>query len=1032
MLHGAMQSVKDLPYLLLISFFLSPKHGAAQQSWSGLSLQAQQAALLNWKYTLGSSPALSSWQQQLHPCNWTGIICDPQHMVVTGISLPNESLDGNLDALNFSALPFLNHIDLSYNNIMAKSLETSALWQISHILISPAMDCQERYRQVPASLGNLTKLKHLDFTSNNLSGKIPYSIGNLQSLAVLGLSLNNLTGQFPASLGNLTKLTYLVIFRNKLSGGIPEEIGRLSNLQILQLSTNSLTGQIPTNVWNLTKLYALKLYNNQLSGNIPSVLGNLINLKNLELSVNYLSGAIPGSLIIGSIPMEIGNLVNLIHLYLYGNQISGLIPASFGNMISLRYLRMFDNQLSGPLPPEFGNLTDMFYISLGNNSLEGPLPAEICRGRQLKHFYVGRNMFNGSIPASFRTCESLQTIDIGYNHLTGDISQLFGVYPNLTILKLSSNRLYGQLSPDWAASTNMVQFIADRNMITGRIPRELSKLTNLEKLMLQSNNLIGDIPPEICNLTNLFLVSFAGNGLSGGLPSEIGKLRKLQYIDISRNRISGSIPEALGNCVNILSLKMNSNSLTGNLPDAIGNLANLQTVLDFSSNNLSGALPQKLGNLAMLEILNLSHNRFSQGIPSSFESMLSLTDLDVSYNNLEGPIPVKLLLQNTSAKWFLHNKDLCGNVSGLQPCNSVVIPQHHTAKRRTLILAIVLPLCIVIFLAVAAITFMARHKRRHQETANVQRGDVFSIWNFDGKLAFEDLTRATENFDDKYITGVGDCGSVYKAELQDGRLVAVKKFHPIEEETFDEKGFHNEIEVLTQIRHRNIVKLYGFCSHTQYKLLVCDYIDGGSLCAALGDEQLATNLDWRRRVIIVKDVAQAIYYLHYSCSPPIIHRDITSNNILLDKTFMAYVSDFGTARILKPDSSNWSALAGTYGYIAPELSYTRVVTEKIDVYSFGVIVLEVIMGRHPRDLLQPAECHLLLREILDQRPPAPSTSDEADVALLMKTAFACLQTSPEARPTMQEVCQNLLTHRRSTNLSPPLFDGLTLDELRNV
>jgi hypothetical protein len=463
----------------------------------------------------------------------------------------------------------------------------------------------------------------------------------------------------------------------------------------------------------------------------------------------------------------------------------------------------------------------------------------------------------------------------------------------------------------------MVWFDAARNMITGGIPHELSKLTSLTLLSLQSNHLSGSIPSEICNLTNLYKLSLQGNELSGSIPSEIGKLGNLQYFDISGNRISGSIPESLGNCIKLVSLKINSNSLTGNIPDEIGKLTSLQTMLDCSSNDLSGALTQNLGNLAILEVLNISHNQFSGGIPSSFESMLSLTTLDVSYNNLEGPIPPKFLVSNTSAKCFLHNKDLCGNLSGLKPCHSIVIPHHHAGKPHTLILEIVTPLCITLLLAMAVVAFMAHHKKRHQETANVDKRDVFSIWNFDGKLAFEDIERATENFDDKYIIGVGGYGSVYKAELQDERQLAVKKLHPIEEGAFEEKGFHNEIEVLTQIRHRNIVKLFGFCSHPRYKLLVYDYIDGGSLRATLGNEQLATELDWKRRARIVRDVVQAIYYLHYSCSTPVIHRDLTSNNILLDTDFTAYVSDFGTARILKPDSSNWSALAGTYGYIAP-------------------------------------------------------------------------------------------------------------------
>jgi serine/threonine protein kinase len=191
------------------------------------------------------------------------------------------------------------------------------------------------------------------------------------------------------------------------------------------------------------------------------------------------------------------------------------------------------------------------------------------------------------------------------------------------------------------------------------------------------------------------------------------------------------------------------------------------------------------------------------------------------------------------------------------------------------------------------------------------------VWNFDRKLVFEDITRATENFSDRYIIGSGGYGTVYRAQLHGGRLVAVKTLHPTEEEITDEKRFLSEIEVLTKIRHRSIVKLYGFCAHPKYKFLVCDYIERGNLHATLENEELAKELDRQKRAAIARDVAQAIHYLHHECNPPIIHRDITSNNILLDADFKAYVSDFGIARILKPDSSNWSELAGTYGYIAP-------------------------------------------------------------------------------------------------------------------
>lgn len=346
-------------------------------------------------------------------------------------------------------------------------------------------------------------------------------------------------------------------------------------------------------------------------------------------------------------------------------------------------------------------------------------------------------------------------------------------------------------------------------------------------------------------------------------------------------------------------------------------------MLDVSSNKLSGALPQQLGQLQMLEFLNLSHNQFSGSIPPSFTSMVSLSTLDVSYNNLEGPVPEGHLLQNASVDWFLHNNGLCGNVSGLPPCHSNSAQSYGHHKRR--LLSLVLPIALVVGFTVLAITItvtiLASNKRKPQENATSSGRDMLCVWNFDGRLAFEDIIRATENFNDKYIIGTGGYSKVYKAQLQDGQLVAVKKLHSTDEEVNDERRFRSEMEILSQIRQRNIVKLYGFCCHPEYRFLIYDYIEQGSLHRILQNEELVTEFDWQKRTALVQDVAQAIAYLHNECKPPIIHRDITSNNILLNTSFKAYVSDFGTARLLKPDSSNWSAVAGTYGYMAPGIYF---------------------------------------------------------------------------------------------------------------
>ncbi|XP_044361478.1 MDIS1-interacting receptor like kinase 2 [Triticum aestivum] len=914
--------------LLLVSclHLLEEAHAARH---GGISLRSQRMALLHWKATLVSPPLqMSSWQENISPCNWTGIMCTAirygrrMPWVVTNISLPDADIGGQL-------------------------------------------------------------------------GPIPPELGNLPMLNQLMLYQNQIIGSIPTELGNLTMLNNLVLYQNQITGPIPSELGKLLNLQALELSVNQIFGSIPASLGNITNLVALSLYFNQITGPIPKEIGNLMNLETLRL-----------------------------HL----NQISGSIPKTFGKMQSIHDLTIYNNTLSGYLPPEFDNLTNLVNLSISSNPLSGPLPANICSGGKLQFLSVFNDMFNGPIPRSLKTCTSLVIVDIQWNQLIGDISQDFGVYPHLKWMNLASNRISGHISPNLGASTQLTVLTLADNMIMGSIPSIIFKLSNLAVLGFDSNHLSGEIPPEIFSLANLYYLNLSSNQLSGSIPTHMEKLSSLQYLDISWNRLSGLIPKELGACKKLLSLKINNNNFSGYLPGAIGNLEGLQMRLDVSCNNLSGVLPQQLGKLKMLEFLNLSHDQFNGSIPSSFASMVSLSKLDVSYNNLEGPVPTTWHLQNASESWFLPNKGLCGNLSGLTPCYSTLLVGRHKPKTLGLLLPSVLVVGFAIVAAIVVLIILSRKKRKPQEGVTAEPRDLFSVWNFDGRLAFDDIVRATEDFNDKYVTGTGGYGKVYKSQLQDGQLVAVKKLHLTEEELDDERRFLREMEILSQIRQRSIVKMYGFCSHPAYKFLVYNYIEQGSLRRTLENEELAKELDWKKRIALATDVAQAIAYLHHECSPPIIHRDITSNNILLDTTFKVFVSDFGTARILKPDSSNWSALAGTYGYIAPELSYTSVVTEKCDVYSFGV------MGKHPRDLLDGSlssgEQAMLVKYIIDQRPATPITTEENSLALLIKLAFSCLESSPQARLTMREAYQTLI-QRPSSSSCPVPFSALTLQQVRD-
>ncbi|WOL04272.1 hypothetical protein Cni_G12993 [Canna indica] len=356
-------------------------------------------------------------------------------------------------------------------------------------------------------------------------------------------------------------------------------------------------------------------------------------------------------------------------------------------------------------------------------------------------------------------------------------------------------------------------------------------------------------------------------------------------------------------------------------------------------------------------------------------------------------------------------------------------PSHRPKQHSFLLVIFVLVSVSLMILFLVICLYLLRRRRRHRirhgskqdEELEANNADLFSIWNYDGRSVFSDIVDATEDFDDAYCLGIGGSGSVYEAELPTGQVVAVKRFHQLSDDSgagggrglLDDKGFRNEIRALTAIRHRNIVKLYGFCAHSRWMFLVYEYMKRGSLASALGDDaRAAGELSWERRVRAIRDVADALSYMHHDCNPCMVHRDVSSKNVLLDAEFKACVSDFGTAKLMSFDSTNWSTLAGTFGYVAPELAYTLKVTEKCDVYSFGVVALEVTMGRHPGELILSLSSSFsgklsLLKDVLDPRLPCPADELEEEITRAVMVGLACVRTDPKSRPTMRCVSQEL-------------------------
>ncbi|XP_034905504.1 uncharacterized protein [Populus alba] len=792
-----------------------------------------------------------------------------------------------------------------------------------------------------------------------------------------------------------SNLARLDLANHELSGSIPPQISILPQLRYLDLSSNYLGGELPSSLGNLSRLVELDFSFNYFKNSIPPELGNLKNLEILDVSYNTLTGPIPRTL---------GRLAKLRSLILSRNAINGFIPSTLGLLSNLIILNLSYNQITGLIPFLFGNLTSLTTINLSHNQINRFIPLKIQNLTNLKELYLSSNNISGSILSTLGLLSNLIFLDLSYNQITSLIPFSLGKLTNLTKLDLSHNQ------------------------ITGLIPFLLGNLTNLTTLDLHDNQINGSIPLEMQNLTNLKELYLSSNNISGSIPSTLSLLSNLIFLDISYNQITGLIPFSLGKLTSLTSLDLSHNQINKSIPSSLKYCNNL-TFLDLSFNNLSGEIPSELYDLGFLNYVNFRYNNLSGlvplNLPTPFDFYFTCDLL------LHGEITNDSATFKATA--FEGNKYLHLNFS-LSP--SICSPPLQTYllplkdNRRIHSIKIFLPittisLCLLCF----GCCYLSRRKAPQPESASSKNGDLFSVWNYDGTIAYEDIITATENFDLRYCIGTGGYGSVYRAQLPSGKLVALKKLHrqEAEEPAFD-KSFKNEVEVLAQIRHRSIVKLYGFCLHQRCMFLVYEYMEKGSLFCALRNDVGAVELKWMKRAHIIKDIAHALSYLHHDCNPPIVHRDISSNNVLLNSESKSFVADFGVARLLDPDSSNHIVLAGTYGYIAPELAYTIAVTEKCDVYSFGVVALETLMGRHPGDILSSSAQAITLKEVLDPRLPPPTNEIVVhNICTIASLIFSCLHSNPKHRPSMKFVSQEFLSPKR-------LLGGLEISllELRNL
>ncbi|CAA2970140.1 receptor kinase At3g47110 [Olea europaea subsp. europaea] len=747
----------------------------------------------------------------------------------------------------------------------------------------------------------------------------------------------------------------------------------------LNLSYNSFTGNIPSNLTHCTELTVLALGHNYLTGGFPAWIGNFSSLFMIVLALNSFQESLAREL-----PPDIGfNFPNL-EVFAGGvNNFTGLIPVSISNVSGLGLIDFAENKLTGTVPTGLGSLTGLYRINFDDNKLGTGKKGDL----DFLNFLTN--------------CTNLEDLGLAKNFFGGELpDSVANLSTKLNILTLGSNLMHGNLPVGIGNLVNLTLLDLEKNFYTGSIPDDIGKLQNLVELHFNGNELSGMIPASLGNLTSLTRLRLESNKLQGNIPSEIGNCRGLIELNLSDNNLTGIIPKEVMSLSSLsIVLNMAKNALFGPLPVEVGRLINLKE-LDVSENKLSGNIPRSLSSCLSLERLDMRSNLLQGQIPETLEPLRGLEEIDLSHNNLSGKIPRFFVKYSTLRKLEILSLEMINYVVELQ----TFICQHARNPRLTL-----------------------------QETklkSKKQKLEASFLQNFRLYNSYQKIFQLTDGFSEDNLIGSGSFGSVYKGVLNEngvsGAIVAVKVLNL--EQKRATKSFMAECGVLKSTRHRNLLKIISACSSVnrqgnEFKCLVYEFMINGNLEEWLHSTHRAAyqrrSLGICERLTIAIDVASALDYLHTYYHTPIVHCDLKPSNILLDEDLTAHVGDFGLAKFLLKGSENpkrctmSSELKGSIGYIPPEYGSGCEVSRLGDVYSFGIVLLELFLGKRPTDdifkdgmtiheyvaralpqhIMEIVDPSLLLAEENDKRYEI-ETAGREEIEILCEDGFQRLDRGP--------------------------------------